>query len=63
MATSGEREREKHAHNTEIKSAKLEQLRSTRLICRDLNATNCRHAKAAGEMMDSCLLTTIINHF
>jgi hypothetical protein len=62
MAMLGERER-KPANNTEIKSSKLERLRSTRLIRRDLRATNSRHAKAASEITDSRLLATIINHF
>jgi hypothetical protein len=57
------RQRKKHAHNTETKSAKLEQLHSTRLIHRDSKATNSRHAKAASEMTDSSLLATIINYF
>jgi hypothetical protein len=56
-------EREKPAHNTEIKSAKLERLRSARLIHRNPKATNSRHAKAASEITDSSLLATIINHF
>jgi hypothetical protein len=63
MATPGEREREKLADNTEIKSAKLEQLRSARLIRCDPKATNSRHANAASKITDSSLLTTIINHF
>jgi hypothetical protein len=58
-----EREREKFAHNTEIKSAKLERLRSVRLIRCDPKATNSRHANVASEIMDSSLLATIINHF
>jgi hypothetical protein len=59
-----EREREKNLHTTlRSKSAKLEQLRSTRLIRRDPKATNSRHAKTASEIMDSSLLATIINHF
>jgi hypothetical protein len=65
-ATNGNvgREREKKtAHNTETKSAKLERLRSARLIHRDLNAMNSRYAKPASEIMDSSLLATNINHF
>jgi hypothetical protein len=57
------REREKPAHNTETKRAKLERLRSVRLIRRDPKATNSRHAKATSEITDSSLLATIINHF
>jgi hypothetical protein len=45
------------------KSAKLERLRSARLIRRDPKAMNSRHAKAASEITDSSLLATIINHF
>jgi hypothetical protein len=63
MAMPREREREKPAHNTEIKSAKVEGLRSARLIHRDLKATNSRHATAASEITNSSLLATIINHF
>jgi hypothetical protein len=61
MATS--REREKPAHNTEIKSTKLERLHSARLIRHDPKATNSMHAKAASEITDASLLATIINHF
>jgi hypothetical protein len=63
MASLEEREREKPAHNTEIKSAKLERLRSARLIRPDPKATNSRHAKATSEIMDSSLLGPTINHF
>jgi hypothetical protein len=64
-ATNGNvgRERKKTAHNTETKSAKLERLRSARLIHRDLKAMNSRYAKAASEITDSSLLATNINHF
>jgi hypothetical protein len=58
-----ERERKKHAHNTETKNTKLERLRSARLIRRDSKTINSRHAKAASEITDSSLLATIINHF
>jgi hypothetical protein len=57
------RGREKSAHNTEIKSAKLEQLRSVRLICHDPKATNSRHAKGASEITDLSLLAPTTNHF
>jgi hypothetical protein len=60
MATLGDRE--KPAHNTETKSAKLERLRSVRLIRCDPKIMNSRHAKAASEITDSSLLATIINH-
>jgi hypothetical protein len=63
MATPGKRERKKPVHNTEIKSAKFERLRSTRVIHRNLKAINSRHVKAASEITDSSLLATIINHF
>jgi hypothetical protein len=63
MATPEEREREKPAHNTETKSTKLERLRSARLIRRDPNVMNSRHAKASSEITDSSLLSIIINHF
>jgi hypothetical protein len=59
-----ERERERNLHTTlRSKSAKLEQLRSTRLIRRDPKATNSRHAKTASKITDSSLLATIINYF
>jgi hypothetical protein len=57
------RGREKPAHNTETKSTKLEKLRSVRLIHRDPNATNSRHAKASNEITDSSLLAPTTNHF
>jgi hypothetical protein len=65
MATPGEREREREklAHNTETKSAKLERLRSTRLFRHDPKATNSRYAKAASEITNSRLLATSIKHF
>jgi hypothetical protein len=44
--TGREREREKPAHNTGTKSAKLEQLRSARLIRCNPKAMKSRHAKA-----------------
>jgi hypothetical protein len=54
MATNGiagrERERERPAHNTETKSAKLEQLHSTRLIYHDPKATNSTHVKASNKI-------------
>jgi hypothetical protein len=56
-------EREKHAHNTEIKNAKLKRLRSARLICRDSKATNYRHANILSEITDSSLLAHTTNHF
>jgi hypothetical protein len=61
MATLGERE--ELAYNTETKSAKLERLRSARLICRDPKAMNSRHAKASSEIPDSSLLAPTTNHF
>jgi hypothetical protein len=61
MATPGERE--KPAHNTETKSAKLERLRLARLIRRDLKAMNYRHANTASKITDSSQLAIIINHF
>jgi hypothetical protein len=42
---------------------KLERLRSTRLIRRDLKAMNSRHAKVSSEIMDSSLLAPTTNHF
>jgi hypothetical protein len=57
---NAERERKKPTHNTETKHAKLERLRSARLIRRDPNDINSRHAKAANEITDSSLLATII---
>jgi hypothetical protein len=42
---------------------KLERLRSIRLIRRDPNAMNFRHAKASSEIMDSSLLAPTTNHF
>jgi hypothetical protein len=53
-------EREKLAHNTETKSAKLERLCSAGLIRHNPKAMNSRHAKAASEIMESSLLATII---
>jgi hypothetical protein len=58
-----EREREKPAHNIETKSAKLERLRSARLIRRDLKTTNSRHANVSSEITDSSLLAPTTNHF
>jgi hypothetical protein len=40
-------ERAEPAYNTETKSAKLERVRSARLICHDPKAMNSRHAKAS----------------
>jgi hypothetical protein len=58
------RERKKKpAHNNETKSTKLERLRSARLIHRDPNTMNSRHAKASSKITDSSLLATIINYF
>jgi glyceraldehyde-3-phosphate dehydrogenase/erythrose-4-phosphate dehydrogenase len=52
MPREREREREEPTYNTETKSAKLERLRSARLILHNLKATNSRHAKAISKIMD-----------
>jgi hypothetical protein len=63
-AANGNAVREKNLHTTlKQKSAKLERLRSARLIRRDPKATNSRHAKVASEITDSSLLATITNYF
>jgi hypothetical protein len=50
-----------HTNNNTIR-AKLERLHSTKLIRRNQNVMNSRHAKASSSA-DSSLLAAIINHF